>query len=190
MMDDSTWNANTALRADPPAKAASREAGAQGTGATGAGAQIGDQSMAFTARRATLDEIFQVRWDVLRPNRPRERAQFPGDDDPRTIHTGAFDTETGRNIACATLTRVDWLGKPAWQLRGMGVVKAYQGKGVGQRLLSTLEELARGASEIPLLWCNGRKEALGFYEKLGWVVASEEFVVEDVGPHFKMTRKL
>jgi len=104
--------------------------------------------MPITVRQALLSEIFQVRWEVLRPNRPREVAEFPGDEAPETIHAGAFD-HTGMNIACATLTRVDWkpidpLGEhtapqPAWQLRGMGVIPAHQGTGVGQSLLATLE---------------------------------------------------
>ena len=142
------------------------------------------------ARRATLDEIFQVRWDVLRPNRPIEAAQFPGDHAPQSIHCGAFERQSGRNIACATLTRVDWQGEPAWQLRGMGVIDPYQGKGVGKLLLDVLESLARQASPIRLLWCNAREEAVGFYQKQGWTIASEIFHIEDVGPHYKMTKRL
>ena len=142
------------------------------------------------ARRARLEEIFQVRWDVLRPNRPIEAAQFPGDDAPESIHCGAFERSTGRNIACASLTRVDWRGEPAWQLRGMGVIDEYQGRGVGKLLLDVLESLARDASPIRLLWCNAREEAVGFYRKQGWTIASERFHIEDVGPHFKMTKRV
>ena len=142
------------------------------------------------ARRATLDEIFRVRWEVLRPGRPIEAAQFPGDDAPESIHVGAFERQTGRNVACATLTRVAWQGEPAWQLRGMGVLREHQGTGVGKMLLEETERLAREASAIRLLWCNAREEAVGFYRKLGWEVASERFHIEDVGPHFKMTRRI
>ena len=155
--------------------------------------------MPITVRQALLSEIFQVRWEVLRPNRPREVAEFPGDDAPETIHAGAFD-EAGLNIACVTLTRVDWkpidpLGEhtapqPAWQLRGMGVIPGHQGTGVGQSLLATLESLAKNASPIRLLWCNARKEAIGFYQRQGWLIASEEFMIEDVGPHRRMLKPL
>jgi GNAT superfamily N-acetyltransferase len=147
------------------------------------------QNGGITVRQATLDEIFQVRWDVLRPARPRAAAQFPGDDDSRTIHCGAFEDATGLNIACATLTRVDWQGEPAWQLRGMGVIQAYQGRGVGKLVLEVLEELAGAASPIRLFWCNAREEAVDFYKKRGWSIASARFHIEDVGPHYKMTRR-
>lgn len=137
-------------------------------------------------RPATLAEIFQVRWDVLRPGRPIQTCNFPGDDDPQTFHIGAFEGST--NLACASFMQSPWKEQAAWQLRGMGVVQGLQGKGVGQAVLAEAEEIIRATSPIRLLWCNAREEALGFYQKQGWEIASERFHVEDVGPHFKMTR--
>jgi GNAT superfamily N-acetyltransferase len=142
----------------------------------------------LVTRRAALEEIFRLRRDVLRPGRPIEAARFPGDAAPETIHVGAF--YGARNIGCATATRVDWEGKPAWQLRGMGIASDWQKKGVGQQLLGELETLVRQASDIRVMWCNGRQEAVGFYQKLGWRIASEAFHIEDVGPHHKMLRDL
>jgi ribosomal-protein-alanine N-acetyltransferase len=146
------------------------------------------QSNGIVARQASLAEIFQVRWDVLRPDRPIETANFAGDDAPDTIHVGAF--VDARNICCATATRAPWQNNPAWQLRGMGVVADWQKKGVGQLVLAKLEELVQQAADLPLIWCNAREEAVMFYEKQGWQVASESFYIEDVGPHFKMTKYL
>jgi GNAT superfamily N-acetyltransferase len=140
------------------------------------------------ARRATLDEIFQVRWDVLRPGCPAEAAHFPGDDDPETIHVGAFAGD--RNVCCATGTLNQWDGRPAWQLRGMGVVADYQNRGVGQRVLAELVNLISQSSDVRQMWCNAREEAVGFYEKQGWRLASDRFIVEGVGPHYKMVKQL
>lgn len=141
----------------------------------------------LVVRRATLAEIFQVRWDVLRPGTPRRAAEFPGDDAATTIHVGAFDAD-GRNVCCATGNLNEWAGRPAWQLRGMGVVAAWQRRGVGQAVLGELEDLVRASSDVRQLWCNAREEAVGFYERQGWRLASERFEVEGVGPHFKMTK--
>jgi GNAT superfamily N-acetyltransferase len=140
------------------------------------------------ARRATLEEIFQVRWDVLRPGRPIERVRFPGEEVAETIHVGAF--AGGRNIGCATFMPAPWDGQAAWQLRGMGVADGWQGRGVGQMILAEGEELVRAASAVRLIWCNAREEATGFYERQGWEIASERFHVEDVGPHYKMIKRL
>ena len=146
------------------------------------------QPSIFVARQATLDEIFHVRWEILRPGRPIASAQFPGDNEPTTIHVGAF--ASGQNICCATATRAFWKEQPAWQLRGMGVVPEWQKKGVGQQVLAELENLVRQAADLNLIWCNAREEAVKFYEKQGWKIASESFYIEDVGPHFKMTKNL
>jgi len=140
-------------------------------------------------RRATIDQILQLRWDVLRPGRPVEAAQFPGDLAPETIHVGAFEGG-GRNVGCATGTRTTWHDRPAWQLRGMGVAADWQRRGVGQRILSELESLVRQASDVRQIWCNAREEAVRFYERQGWQVASQRFHIEDVGPHFKMAKSL
>jgi GNAT superfamily N-acetyltransferase len=140
-------------------------------------------------RRAELTEIFRLRWDVLRPGRPVEAARFPGDEAGETIHVGAFD-DAGRNVGCATVTRVDWERRPAWQLRGMGVAADWQRRGVGQRVLAEIERLVREASDVRQLWCNAREEAVAFYERQGWGVASGRFHIEDVGPHYKMTKSV
>jgi GNAT superfamily N-acetyltransferase len=145
--------------------------------------------MNVNVRQATLAEIFRLRWDVLRPGRPIEAAQFPGDDAPETIHVGAFSSD-GRNVGCATATRTTWQERPAWQLRGMGIAPDWQRKGVGQLVLAEIERLVRQASDVRQIWCNGREEAVKFYEKLGWAIASERFHIEDVGPHYKMTKTL
>jgi predicted GNAT family N-acyltransferase len=36
------------------------------------------------------------------------------------------------------------------------------------------------------VWCNARTPARTFYERAGFVVASEEFEPRDIGPHFRM----
>ncbi|MFP8964607.1 hypothetical protein ACLIYP_29185, partial [Streptomyces nanhaiensis] len=49
------------------------------------------------------------------------------------------------------------------------------------------EAAARGAA---LLWCNGRTRARGFYERQGFRVHGEEFVIEGVGPHLVLVREI
>src|SRR3954452_20722979 len=106
------------------------------------------------ARRATLDEILPVRWEVLLPGWPAERIRFPGEDAPDVMQIGAF--ADGRSIGCATVLPVAWQGEPAWQLRGMGVSLDWQKKGVGQLILAEAEDLVRTTSDIRLMWCNAR----------------------------------
>jgi GNAT superfamily N-acetyltransferase len=84
----------------------------------------------------------------------------------------------------------DWMGKPAWQLRGMATDPDFRGAGVGTRLLAHAEAALAKRSDFRQIWCNARSAAVGFYRKQGWTVVSDEFQIPGVGPHYKMTKTL
>ena len=54
-------------------------------------------------------------------------------------------------------------------------------------LLAEAERLAI-TDGIATIWANCRTPAVPFYEKNGWQIISEEFVIETAGPHFKMMK--
>lgn len=139
-------------------------------------------------RRVSIDEILDLRWRILRAGLPLSAAHFEGDDEPTARHFAAI--KDGRVIGCLTMLRRDWKDKPAWQLRGMAVDPIYQKAGIGRRLLVAVEEVARSEPHSLQLWCNARSPARAFYEKNGWQVESEEFVIPTAGPHFKMSKLL
>lgn len=74
------------------------------------------------------------------------------------------------------------------RLRQMAVVNDLQGKGIGRALMDFAENLSRdrGYKKITM---HARKEAIGFYQKLGYVVVGEEFRELNI-PHYKMEKKL
>ena len=139
-------------------------------------------------RRALLDEIVQLRHDVLIVGTERLSPEFPGDHDATTRHFGAFDGQ--HNVCCATFLHSTWEDTPAWQLRGMATAPAYRSKGIGGALLAFAEGVLRDEDGPIRLWCNARIKAAPFYAKHGWQYASDEFVIDGVGPHFKMTKAL
>jgi GNAT superfamily N-acetyltransferase len=152
-------------------------------------------------RQATIDEIYRLRFAVLRPNLTPERIHFPGDGDapPATWHFGAFAKApaagaappTDPCAACLTLFASTWNDAPAIQLRGMAVAAPYRGLGVGAKLLRTASDTLSHSPDLPKLWwCNARVEAVGFYERMGWHVISDTFMIETVGPHKKMAFEL
>ena len=136
-------------------------------------------------RLATLDEIVALRHAVLRPGLPRESAIFAGDHDATTRHFAAIFN--GRVVCCASLMRSEWEGGPAWQLRGMATAQEFQGAGLGAALLCEMDAFVE-ANPPAAMWCNARTSAAGFYEKQGWEIRSEEFMIEGVGPHHKMSK--
>ncbi|WP_414169286.1 GNAT family N-acetyltransferase [Streptoverticillium reticulum] len=135
-------------------------------------------------------EIFALRHAVLRPGRPPESAAFPEDADPGTFHVAAYDEE-GEVQACVTFLPgpLPGTGEAAYRFRGMASAPAVRGRGYGVAVLEAglAEAAARGAG---LVWCNGRTVARGFYERHGFTVQGEEFMVEGVGPHLVFVIKV
>jgi GNAT superfamily N-acetyltransferase len=99
------------------------------------------------------------------------------------ILIGCFDDE--KLEGCCLLTQT---GKGIVRLRQMAVVSGLQGKGIGRALLQFAENIARdrGYKKITM---HARKTAAGFYEKLGYNIASSEF--EEISiPHYLMEKDL
>lgn len=74
------------------------------------------------------------------------------------------------------------------RLRQMAVVNDLQGKGIGKALMQFAENLARdrGFRKITM---HARKNAVGFYEKMGYRKIGEEFN-EITIPHYLMEKDL
>jgi N-acetylglutamate synthase-like GNAT family acetyltransferase len=96
---------------------------------------------------------------------------------------GAFEDE--RLLGCCLLTRMD---AATIRLRQMAVPNNMQGKGIGRALMIFAENIARDLGYRKLCM-HARKTARGFYEKLGYHVAGQEFVEVTI-PHYIMEKLL
>jgi len=74
------------------------------------------------------------------------------------------------------------------RLRQMAVLNDLQGKGIGRALMNFAENIARDLG-YKLITMHARKNAIGFYEKMSYVVSGDEFT-EITIPHFRMEKKL
>jgi predicted GNAT family N-acyltransferase len=96
---------------------------------------------------------------------------------------GAF--EDGEILGCCMIVEE----KPdSAKLRQMAVLNALQGKGIGRALMQFAENLARDHG-YKVLTMHARKNAVGFYEKMGYRVKGEEFQEVSI-PHCEMEKKL
>lgn len=93
--------------------------------------------------------------------------------------------EDDQLLGCCMLVEED---PQTVRLRQMAVLNDLQGKGVGKALMTFAENLARdrGYKNITM---HARKNAVGFYEKMGYQTKGEEFV-EITIPHFVMEKQL
>lgn len=105
------------------------------------------------------------------------------DQEARHILIGAFEEDD--ILGCCMLIEE---GPQTLRLRQMAVYNEKQGKGIGRALMSFAENLARDQG-YRLLTMHARKDAKGFYEKMGYAVSGQEFN-EITIPHVIMQKKL
>lgn len=96
---------------------------------------------------------------------------------------GAFEDDV--MLGCCMLVEEDPV---IVRLRQMAVLNDLQGKGIGRALMNFAENIARdrGYKKISM---HARKNAIGFYEKMGYYVVGDEFI-EITIPHYVMEKKL
>lgn len=135
-------------------------------------------------KNISAQETYNIRLTVLRNNIDLPY-KFKEDEFENTFHLGAFYNTKLVGIASFIQNRIDVIKGEQFQLRGMATLPEARGMGAGRLLLEEAKSVLKTKS-IDVLWCNARKEAVGFYKSLGFVIIGEEFEVLKVGPHFKM----
>jgi GNAT superfamily N-acetyltransferase len=149
----------------------------------------------ITVRPIPPEATHPLRQKILRIGQPAQASIYPGDEDPRALHLGAFDA-SGALVGIATLCRpedrlagIPPYRSPGLRFRGMAVEPTHVAQGVGALLLAELRRVAkeRGARE---LWANARASAVGFYVKQGFKVVSTPFEITGLGPHLVVAQAL
>jgi len=141
--------------------------------------------------RISSSDTLNLRNEILRPGKPLSDCRIEGDDAPDTRHFGALDSDN-TIVGIVSLYRKEFpgiAGADSYQLRGMATSPVCRGKGVGRLLLTCAENyaLSAGADKI---WANARSSAIGFYTNYGYLVVSDEFDIDGIGPHFLVIKSL
>ncbi len=144
----------------------------------------------LTIREITALETYSVRHPVLREGKSIENCHFDGDELHSTIHLGLY-------INCALIGVISlfkkkndaFSEKKQFQIRGMAVLKHHQKMGYGIRLVKEAEHIILKYN-CTLLWFNAREKSVDFYKKMGYTVIGESFIINDIGTHFVMYKKL
>lgn len=142
-------------------------------------------------REISSKDTLTLRNELLRPGKDVSTCIFEGDDAPSTRHFGAID-EAGNIVAIVSVYRKDNTAikeENAYQIRAMATGSACRGQGVGRLLLTAVEEHAKSEGSS-LIWANARSSVVGFYAKAGYRLASSEFDVDGIGPHYLVLKSL
>lgn len=129
------------------------------------------------------NQMIELRMQILRAPLGLTFSKEDLEKEKDDILLGCFDEE--QLEGCCLLTEIE---PGTVKLRQMAVLDGLQGKGIGRALMSFAENVARDAG-YKKLTMHARKTAVGFYEKLGYNICSDEFEEVTV-PHYIMEKKL
>ncbi|OWA34269.1 GNAT family N-acetyltransferase [Saccharibacillus sp. O16] len=136
-------------------------------------------------REQELEQAFDIRREVF-----IDEQGVPAEDefdefdrlDGRCIHI--LIEHEDQAVGTGRIRAVEGVGK----LERICIREPYRKFGIGRRIIAGLEQLAgeQGLRQVKL---HGQTQARGFYEKLGYQAASDEFM-EDGIPHLLMMKTL
>jgi GNAT superfamily N-acetyltransferase len=128
-------------------------------------------------------QMVRLRDDILRKPLGLGFTKEELDAEKNNILIAAFEDEN--ILGCCMLVEES---PEKVRLRQMAVLNDLQGKGIGRALMHFAENLARDRG-YKTLTMHARKNATGFYEKMGYKIASGEFTEVTI-PHYVMEKKL
>lgn len=117
-------------------------------------------------QEADYGEVLKLRQEVLYPLENIELAKV--EDDDKGIHLGVFVDDT--LVSCVSI----YLKDRCLQFRKMATKADYRNRGYATELIKYIVEYHK-SFEFDKLWANARREALPFYEKLGFNQTDDTF---------------
>ena len=132
---------------------------------------------------AEYQQMLKLRDDILRKPLGLSFSTEELDREKENLLIAAYEDD--QMLGCCMLVEE---GPQTVRLRQMAVKNDLQGKGIGRALMNFAENLARDRG-YKTLTMHARKNALGFYEKMGYRRKGSEFE-EITIPHYVMEKHL
>ncbi|WP_312651396.1 GNAT family N-acetyltransferase [Proteiniclasticum sp.] len=144
----------------------------------------------FEVKEIPPEMTYPIRHKVLRPHQDLNECVYDTDFMDGTFHAGVFHDEELICIASFNPeNHPSFSSGRQYHLRAMATLPSFRNMGVGRTLISYAEErLKSDGTEI--IWCNGRTEVKGYYEKSGFKSYGEVFDYPGLGPHIVMYKEL
>ncbi len=139
----------------------------------------------LAATEKEIIEIIELRYKVLR--QPWQQNKETATDNLELVSLNAYiNDESGKVIACGRLQKnSDETG----QIRFMAVDNFHQSKGLGNIIVSFLEDEGKkiGLKKIEL---QARENAVEFYKKAGYTIKEKTFLLWGIIQHFLMEKEI
>ena len=131
-------------------------------------------------------KYYNLRYQILR----KPWGQLPGSErderEETSIHRMIIDNTTGNALAVG---RLQFNSKDEAQIRYMAVADDSQGKGLGNQIISALEDVARGRG-IQRIILSARGNALKFYKNNGYNIMKKTHLLFGEIQHWLMGKEL
>lgn len=149
--------------------------------------------MPFEIKQPETEEEFKryyhLRWKILRaPWRQPEGSEVDNMEDS-CFHFMAVDTGCEAKNKVIAIARLQFNSNAEAQIRYMAVTRSHERKGIGSKLVNTIERRAQNASCKNIV-LDAREPAIGFYQKLGYRVISKSYLLFNEIQHFRMAKQL
>ncbi|MCK4311793.1 MAG: GNAT family N-acetyltransferase [Candidatus Cloacimonetes bacterium] len=134
--------------------------------------------------KAEFEKYYNLRWRILRQPWNQPRGSEKDNKEDESIHIMVVHND--QVIGCG---RGHFNSPIEAQIRYMAVEKSCQGKGVGTKILKSLERklIEKGVRTIIL---NARENAVKFYKKHNYKMIGEGHTLFGVIKHFKMRKEI
>lgn len=158
-------------------------------------------SSEIQVERVSWERLREVRFEVLWPHlKSSDEARLDIDESEGALHLAAFLGEEIVGVVSVFNQKCErypelFIGEDTVRIRAMGVLEKARGLKVGVALVREVEK--RSGVKHQVVWCDAREVAWGFYEKCGFLFASDKhgvelsaYLVPDVGIHKMMYKRL
>lgn len=136
------------------------------------------------------EDTYKIRHKVLRPDQPLDSIKYESDQFTNSFHLGAY--KEGKLISVAsflTENHPSFEEVNQYRLNGMATLEEFRGRGAGSELLVEGEKVLK-RRHARLLWCNAQYPVSNYYTGFGLREHGEVFVIDSIGPHKLLYKKL
>ncbi len=129
-------------------------------------------------------ETYPLRLEVLWPHFDRiDQCGIDVDEVEGTFHVGAFKDGEVVSVGTFLIQKNEKFDtKKQYRLRAMASSPKVRGQNFGKKVIDFAKEELKNRN-IEILWCDARKVALRFYEKMGFKIIGDYYDVPKIGPH-------
>ena len=126
----------------------------------------------------------QIRHKVLWPHKNKENCSINEDLFEETFHVGVFFNQKIVSVGTFIKTENSLFESKhtQYRLRAMGTNKEHQNKSMGKQLILHAIKTLKN-KKVEILWCDARKNAIPFYQKLGFKTKGNYYKIPKIGLH-------